>query len=88
MIHEVYRLTLEREGRETAVLRASLLEKDFKVVEVNAEIAKRSAELRHKYRVSMADSIIAATAQILQAVCFSDDPHFEKMKEIKTNWIQ
>jgi len=40
VIHEVYRLTLERENRETAVLRASLLEKDFKVDEVNAEIAK------------------------------------------------
>lgn len=88
VIHEVYRLTLEREGRETAVLRTSLLEKDFKMVEVDAEIAKSSAELRHKYNVSLADSIIAATAQMLKAVCFSDDPHFEKIREIKVNWIQ
>ncbi len=88
VIHEVYKLTLEREGRETAVLRTSLLEKDFKVVEVDAEVAKSSAELRHKYKVSMADSIIAATAQMLKAVCFSDDPHFEKMKEVKASWIQ
>jgi hypothetical protein len=29
VIHEAHQLTLEREGRETAVLRASLLEKDF-----------------------------------------------------------
>jgi len=32
--------TLGREGRETAVLSTDLFEKVFKVVEVNAEIAK------------------------------------------------
>ena len=49
-------------GRETAELRVSLIEKDFEVVPVDAELAKLSAELRHKYRVPMADGIIAASA--------------------------
>ena len=87
VIHEVYQLTLNREGRETAILRANLLEKDFRVVDVNAEIAKGSAELRHRYKISMADSIIAATSLILNATCLSDDPHFKAIKEIKTKWI-
>ncbi len=87
VLHEVYWLTLMREGRETAVLRASLLEKDFKIVKVDAEIAKSSAELRHKYNISMADSIIAATALLLKATCLSDDPHFRIVDEIKTAWI-
>jgi predicted nucleic acid-binding protein len=87
VIHEVYQLTLKQEGRETAVLRTALLEKDFKVVKVDAEIAKSSAELRHKYKMSMADSIIAATALSLNATCLSDDPHFKSVKEIKTTWI-
>jgi predicted nucleic acid-binding protein len=87
VIHEVYQLTLAREGREPAVLRTTLLEKDFKVVKVDAEIAKGSAELRHKYKLSMADSIIAATASYLKATCFSDDPHFQGIREIKTRWI-
>jgi predicted nucleic acid-binding protein len=86
-IHEVYQLTLKQEGRETAILRTALLEKDFKVVKVDAEIAKSSAELRHKYEMSMADSIIAATASSLKATCLSDDPHFKAVKEIKTTWI-
>jgi predicted nucleic acid-binding protein len=64
-----------------------LLEKDFKVVKVDAEIAKSSAELRHKYEMSMADSIIAATALSLKATCLSDDAHFKAVKEIKTTWI-
>ena len=87
VIHEVYRLSLEREGRETAVLRTSLLEKDFKMVRIDAEIAKSAAELRHKYRISMADSMIAATALWLKAICISDDPHLKTIKEIKTKWI-
>ena len=87
VIHEVYQLTLAREGRESAVLRTTLLEKDFKVVKVDAEIAKSSAEFRHKYKLSMADSMIAATASHLKATCLSDDPHFRTIKEIKTRWI-
>lgn len=87
VIHEIYWLTLKQEGRETAVLRANLLEKDFKVVKIDAEIAKSSAELRHKYRMSIAESIIAATALLLKATCLSDDPHFKSISEIKTTWI-
>lgn len=87
VIHEIYYLTLKQEGKETAILRATLLEKDFKVVKVDAEIAKSSAELRHKYKISMADSIIAATALILKATCLSDDPHFKTVNEIKTTWV-
>jgi predicted nucleic acid-binding protein len=87
VIHEVYWLTLGCEGRETALLRADLLEKDFKVVDVNSQIAKESAELRSKYKMSIADSIIAATALSLKATCLSDDPHIQGIKEIKTKWI-
>ena len=87
VIHEVYWLTLTQEGRETALLRATLLEKDFKVVKVDGEIARSSAELRHKYKMSLADSVIAATALILKATCLSDDPHFKSVGEIKTAWI-
>ncbi len=87
VLHEIYFLTLAQEGRETAILRATLLEKDFKVVKVDAEIAKSSAELRHKYRLSVADSIIAATALMLKATCLSDDPRFKTIDEIKTSWI-
>ena len=87
VLHEIYWLTLETEGQETAALRASLLEKDFKVVKVDPEIAKSSAQLRHKYNLNMADSIIAATTLMLEATCLSDDSHFKTVGEIKTTWI-
>ena len=87
VIHEIYKLTLQREGRETAVLRIALLKQDFKVLPVTSEIAEISAEFRHKYDLSMGDSMIAATASSLKAQCVSDDPHFKRIKEIKTTWI-
>jgi predicted nucleic acid-binding protein len=86
-IHEIYRLTLQKEGRETAKLRTSLLQKDFKTINVDPEIAITSAEIRHKHRISMADSIIAATACTLKATCVTDDPHIRNIKETKTKWI-
>ncbi len=87
VIHEVYQLTLKREGRETAILRTKLLEKDCKVVNIDTTIAKSSAELRHKYKIPMADSIIAATSLFINAVCFTDDPHLKAIKEIRAKWI-
>ncbi len=87
VIHELYKLTLEREGRETAKLRVALLKQEFKVVPVTAEIAEVSAELRQRYALSMGDSMIAATAISLKANCVSDDPHFKRVKEIKTTWF-
>lgn len=87
VIHEIYQLTLQKEGRETAKLRTNLLEKDFKTINVDPRIAKTSAELRHKYKTSMADSIIAATTLTLKATCLTDDPHIKTIKEIKTKWL-
>ena len=86
-VHELYRLTLLREGREVAKLRITTVKKNFKVVPVNEKVAEMSAELRQKYQLSMGDSMIAATAVTLNAVCVSDDPHFKQIKEIHTTWI-
>ena len=87
VIHEIYQLTLKKEVRETAKFRTSILEQDYKVVNVDGNLAKTSAELRLKYGMSMADSIIAVTALALKATCVSDDSHFKAVKEIKTEWI-
>ncbi len=87
VVHEVYILSLEREGREVAKMRTDLMTKDFKVVDVNTEIAILSAELRKNYGLSLADSIIAATSKLCTTCCVTDDPHFKSIKEIKTKWI-
>ncbi len=68
-------------------MRADLMMKDFKVVDVNAEIAVSAAELRKKYGLSLADSIIAAPSKLLNTPCVTDDPHLTLVREIKTKWI-
>ena len=86
-IHEVYRIDLEREGREVARLRSETIRRDFDIVDLDYETAIRSAELRSRHRIPMADSVIAATAQIRGCPVVSDDPHFQKIEGIKTRWI-
>jgi predicted nucleic acid-binding protein len=87
VLHELYKLSLANEGREIAKLKIAFVKKDFEVVPVDSQIAEVSAEFRQKYNLSMGDSMIAATAAMLNAVCVSDDPHFQQVKEIKTTWI-
>ena len=87
VVHEIYNLSLKREGRETAKIQVAHLMEEFQVIPVDDQIAQISAELRNKYHLSMGDSMIAATASILKAVCISDDPHFKQIKEIETTWI-
>jgi predicted nucleic acid-binding protein len=87
-IHEMYRLTLNKEGRETAKLRVGLITKDFDVVDVNPAIAVKAAEIRHNRSMPMADSLIAATCLVLSCICVSDDPHFEGVQGLTTRWIR
>jgi len=86
-VHEIYKLALSLEGRETADLKVALLKSDFEIIAVDEEIAKVSAGLRQKYKLSMGDSMIAATAIKLKAPCITDDPHFRQIEEIKTSWL-
>lgn len=87
VIHELYKYSLLMEGRETAKLKIALIKDEFEVVAVNDQIAQVSAELGQKYKLSMGDSMIAATASILKAICITDDPHFKQIEEIETTWI-
>jgi predicted nucleic acid-binding protein len=87
-VHELYRLVLEREGRDVAKLRAGLVVKEFTVIPLDAELAVSSAEIRSKHRIPMADSIIIATARMYRLECVTDDPHLAKVREVKTRWLR
>lgn len=86
-LHEFYRLNLERQSREVALLRTNMITDNFRAVDVNTEISIQGAELRKKYSVPMGDSLIAATAKVLRCICITDDPHLSAIKEIKSRWI-
>ncbi len=86
-LHELYLIELAKRGREVAMLRAQSIQDFFDVVGVDSQIAINAAELRNKYRIPMGDSLIAATCREIAAECVTDDPHFTKMKEVKTRWL-
>ena len=86
--HELYKISLESEGREAAELRLVLLEKEFELIDIGVELAKESAMMRSKYRIPMADSIIAASTKLNRLECVSDDPHLRAISEIKTRWLR
>ncbi len=86
-VYELYKLSLESEDRETVNFRTEFLKRDFTIVNLDWRIAKEAALLWKKYRVPMADAVIAATALQLKASCVSNDPHLVKMKELYTRWV-
>jgi toxin FitB len=87
-VHEIHRIILKREGKEVATLRSVTIKRDFQVVDVDYSIAVKSAELRAKHPMPMADSVIAATAQINECTLFSDDAHFKNIENLKTVWCK
>jgi len=92
-LFEIYKLSLEREGKETAEIRISRIRNEFDVIPVDDLIAVRGAQLKHAVKVRhsedipMADSLIAATSVLRKVVCITDSPHFEKIPQVKCRWI-
>jgi len=83
-LYEVYKLTLSHEEKAVADLRTNTIKKQFKIVDVNSEIAEEGARISHRLRTPMADSLIMATARRLRVPCVTDDPHFTDVKRI---WV-
>jgi len=83
-IYEVYKLTLASEGRAVARLRSDTIEKEFGVVDVDAEISREGADLSSRLHIPMADALIMATSKRLALPCVTDDPHFAEVRRV---WI-
>jgi len=87
-LSEIFRLTLQREGKDVADLRARSLVKDFHIVDVDKEIAIEAAIIKNRHdEIPFADTLIASTAKILKVPCYTDDPHFERIQGLTIKWI-
>jgi len=83
-IYEIYKISLESEGKDVAQLRTDIIEKEFEIIDVDSEIAKEGAKISSKLRIPMADSLIMATAKRHRLPCVTDDPHFTEVKRV---WV-
>jgi predicted nucleic acid-binding protein len=88
-IHEIYRITLEEEGRDVAKIRKAAIEKDFETINVDSDIAAEAAEIKVSQGrdFPLADAIIAATAKLTKLECFTDDEHIKALRTIRTRWL-
>jgi predicted nucleic acid-binding protein len=87
-LSEIYRLTLEKEGRDVAEIRAISLSKDFRLVDIDRDIAIQAAVIKHKHGMPFADSLIASTAKVLGVPCYTDDPHFHGITGLTVRWLR
>jgi predicted nucleic acid-binding protein len=87
-LSEIYKLTLEKEGKDVAELRANSLARDFKLVDVNRDVAIQAALIKHKHGIPFADCLIASTARVLRIPCFTDDPHFKGIDGVSLKWFK
>jgi len=87
VLSEIYKLTLEKEGRDVADLRINSLSRDFRLVGVDKEVAIQAALIKHKHGIPFADSLIASTARVLKVPCYTDDPHFRGIGGVAVKWI-
>jgi len=82
-IAEVFSSAIKREGRERAELYvASIKSWQVKWVHSSEPLCLSAGALKVKYKMSFADSFIAATALHLDAVLVHKDPEFDALKAI------
>ncbi len=86
VIHEFYNYALSRKSRETVKTQIADILGEFEVVLVDEQSAQISGELRHKYRLSMGDSMIAPQ-HLCSRQYASQTTHFKQIQEIQTAWI-
>lgn len=86
-LSEIYKLTLEKEGKVVAEIRAKALGRDFHLVDVDEKIAIEAAMIKHKRAIPFADSIIASTAKVLKIPCYTNDPHFRSIDGVVVKWF-
>ena len=56
----------------------------LKKLEIEEEAAVKAGEYKGRYKVSIADAFIAASAHLEGSTIISDDPDFKRIPEVKT----
>lgn len=79
---EVFKLVLRRRDEETA-LRVAAAMRRAHVIDLDAELAVAAARLGLDCKLSLADSIIYATARAHGATLWTQDAHFQGLDGVR-----
>ena len=75
-LYEVYKNVLAQFGREQAVEKVAAMRQGA-IIALDEGLALDAAHLSHELKLSMADSIILATARHYGALLWTQDAHFK-----------
>jgi len=89
VIAEVANAICQEAGRAEALAKLRALEHaGLEVVQLDPELARDAGLLKCMHRdLPMADCVIAATALRMGGRVVTNDPHFAKVKGVRTTWI-
>jgi len=82
VLYEVCKYLLLHTDREYVIEFIQMLQKG-QVISLNASLSIFAADISRKYRLSMADSIIYATAMQYNAVLWAADKHFIGLPQVQ-----
>lgn len=79
---EVFKRALQQRGEEAALDVAALMQQGT-VVDLDAAIALDAADLGHELKLSLADSVILASARAHDATVWTQDAHFDGLPGVR-----
>ncbi len=82
-LYEVFKIILARAGEDEALHVAGLMSFG-NIVDLDREIALAAGQISNQHKLSMADSIIYATAQANAATLWTQDGHFKGLPGVKS----
>ncbi len=81
-VFEVFKVVLRERDEDAALMAASLM-KQGKVVDLDFELSIQAAKTSHDHKIPMADSIILTTANLYNAVVWTQDSDFKNFNNVK-----
>ena len=81
-LFEVFKRALQQRGEEAALDVAALMQQGT-VVDLDAAIALDAADLGHELKLSLADSVILASARAHDATVWTQDAHFDGLPGVR-----
>lgn len=81
-ILEVFKVVARQRGDGDALQVAALMQ-EAKVVDLDADLALMAAQAGIDYKLPLADSIVYATALLVDGVVWTQDNDFEDLPEVK-----
>ena len=81
-LFEVFKRILVEKNRDDA-LEAIAMMKEGHVIDLDDNLALVAAELSYELKLPLADSIILATAQAMDATLWTQDAHFAGLEGVK-----